>query len=64
MNTTVDKINIHKGAVVASPEYKPRTIAKVGVSESILVDLALKTLYLYGPFSVADLSEQSRLSHA
>jgi predicted ATPase with chaperone activity len=33
------------------------------VRESILEDIALKTLYLYGPFSVADLSEQIRLSY-
>lgn len=63
MNTTVDKIDILKGAIVAGPELKPRTIAEVGVRESILEDIALKTLYLYGPFSVADLSAHSRLSY-
>lgn len=63
MNTTVDKIDILKGAIVAGPELKPRTITEVGVRESILEDIALKTLYLYGPFSVADLSAHSRLSY-
>ncbi|HUN82784.1 MAG TPA: hypothetical protein VMU48_00325 [Terracidiphilus sp.] len=63
MKTTVDKYDILKGLHVAGPEFKPRTIAEVGVRESILEDIALKTLYLYGPFSVADLSEHSRLSY-
>jgi len=63
MKTTVDKHDILKGGHVAGPEHKPRTIADLGVRESILEDIALKTLYLYGPFSIADLSEQSRLSY-
>jgi predicted ATPase with chaperone activity len=60
---TVDRYDIQKGMFVAGPEYRPRTVAEVGVRESILEDIALKTLYLYGPFSVADLSEQTRLSY-
>ena len=63
MSTADNKYDILKGAIVAGPELKPRTIAEVGVRESILEDIALKTLYLYGPFSVADLSEHSRLSY-
>ncbi len=63
MNTTVDRYDILKGGIVAGPEHRPRTIAEVGVPESILEDIALKTLYLYGPFSMADLSEQTRLSY-
>lgn len=63
MNTTVDKYDILKSAIAAGPEHKPRTIAELGVRESILEDIALKTLYLYGPFSIADLSEQTRLSY-
>lgn len=63
MDATVDKYDILKGSHVAGPEFKPRTIAEVGVRESILEDIALKTLYLYGPFSVADLTEHSRLSY-
>jgi predicted ATPase with chaperone activity len=46
-----------------SPAHNPRTLAEVGVRESILEDIALKILYLYGPFSIADLSEQTRLSY-
>ncbi len=63
MNPAVDKHDVIKGAFVAGPEFKPKTIAEVGVRESILEDIALKTLYLYGPCSVADLSEQTRLSY-
>ena len=63
MNTAVEKYDILKGEVVTGPERRPRTIAEVGVRESILEDIALKTLYLYGPFSVADLSEHTRLSY-
>ena len=63
MNTTVGRYDILKGSIDAGPEFKPRTIAELGVRESILEDIGLKTLYLYGPFSVADLSEQSRLSY-
>ena len=63
MKTNVDKYDILKGVHVAGPECEPRTIAEVGVRESILEDIALKTLYLFGPFSVLDLSEQTRLSY-
>lgn len=63
MSTDVSKFDILKGVHVAGPEFKPKTVTEVGVRESILEDIALKTLYLYGPFSVADLAEQSRLSY-
>ncbi|MGA7341410.1 MAG: hypothetical protein WBE72_21020 [Terracidiphilus sp.] len=63
MNTAVDKYDILKGAIVAGPDHEPKTLAELGVRESILEDIALKVLYLPGPFSVADLSEQSRLSY-
>jgi len=44
------------------PEYKPRTIPETGVFDAVLEDLALKTLYASGPFSVFELSKQTRLS--
>jgi predicted ATPase with chaperone activity len=44
------------------PTYKPRTIAEVGVRQGVLEDLALKTLYLSGPFSLYALSEHTRLN--
>jgi predicted ATPase with chaperone activity len=47
----------------SGPEHKPRTIAEVGIRESILEDIALKTLYTHGPFSILDLAEHTRLSY-
>ncbi len=60
---TADRYDIQKSMFVAGPEYKPRTMAEVGVRESILEDIALKTLYLHGPFSIVDLAEYARLSY-
>lgn len=47
---------------VTRPEAKPWSISEVGIRESILEDLALKSLYISGPFSVLDLGESMRLS--
>ena len=47
---------------VVGPTHKPVTIAEVGLRQSVLEDLALKTLYLSGPFSVLELSKLMRLS--
>ncbi len=52
-----------KTAAVTGPEEKPRSLSEAGVRETLLEDLALKTLYLSGPFSVLDLSEKIRLSY-
>lgn len=53
--------NFLKARRISVPEQKPRDITEVGVRETLLEDIALKTLYLYGPFSVLDLAEQMRL---
>jgi predicted ATPase with chaperone activity len=45
------------------PTYRPQLISEVGVRETVLEEIALKTLYLYGPFSVLDLAERIRLSY-
>lgn len=37
------------------PMQRPQSVSEVGVRESILEDIALKTLYLSGPFSVLSL---------
>ncbi len=63
MDRISEKDDILKGAIDGGPEFTPRTVAEVGVRESILEDIALKTLYVYGPFSLAELSKQSRLSY-
>ncbi|HLY42474.1 MAG TPA: hypothetical protein VKR52_14765 [Terracidiphilus sp.] len=46
----------------AGPEHKPRTIAETGVREGVLEDIALKTLYASGPFSVIELGKQTHLT--
>lgn len=58
-----DESDILKREIVAGPEFRPRTIADAGVRESTLEDIALKMLYLNGPFTLADLSEQTHLSY-
>ena len=63
MKTTLDREDILKGARVAGPEFRPRSITELGVRESMLEDIALKTLYQYGPLSVVELSDHSRLSY-
>jgi predicted ATPase with chaperone activity len=47
---------------VSMPENRPQSISDVGVREAILEDIALKNLYIYGPFSVLELAEHTRLS--
>lgn len=63
METNFDRYDSLKSIYGVGPEYRPRSIAELSVRESILEDIALKNLYLYGPFSLADLSEQSRISY-
>lgn len=53
---------VSKTRRITAPEHRPRTVAETGVRESLLEDIALKTLYLSGPFSVVDLAEQTRLT--
>ena len=45
----------------AGPEHRPRSLAELGMRQTVLEGLALKTLYLAGPISVLDLSQQMRL---
>ena len=44
------------------PLYKPEKVSEVGVHQGVLDDLALKALYLFGPFSLLELSRHIRLS--
>ena len=48
--------------VVSGPTHKPLTIPEVGLRQAVLEELALKMLYLSGPFSVLELSKLMRLS--
>ncbi|MFZ0743510.1 MAG: ATP-binding protein [Terracidiphilus sp.] len=54
--------DFEKSALPAGPEHKPRSISETGVRDAVLEDIALKTLYASGPFSVIELSRQTRLS--
>ena len=57
------QIDSLKEAASEGPEYRPQTVAEVGLRPSVLEDLALKILYLSGPFSVLELSKLTRLSY-
>ncbi|HKO19681.1 MAG TPA: hypothetical protein VJU82_12425 [Acidobacteriaceae bacterium] len=52
-----------KPAQQLGPEHRPSSIAETGVRASILEDLALKTLYLSGPFSVIELGKLMHLGY-
>src|SRR5579872_6844479 len=44
------------------PTHKPLTIQELGLRQAVLEDLALKHLYLSGPFSVLDMAKTMRIS--
>jgi predicted ATPase with chaperone activity len=44
------------------PAYRPQSVEEVDIRQTILEDLALKTLYLSGSLSILDLAEKMRLS--
>lgn len=44
------------------PEHRPRTASELGIRQSIVEDLALKTLYMGGTMSTREMSRQMRLS--
>ncbi len=50
-----------KNRPLAGPEVTPGSITEVGVRESVLEDIALKTLYLSGPFTVLELADHIKL---
>jgi predicted ATPase with chaperone activity len=56
-------IDIVKRQPVTGPTCKPQSIAEMDVSDAVLEDIALKTLYLAGSISVLELSEKLRLSY-
>lgn len=62
MKNQLTKDSLLKSRQVFDPEHRPRTMAEAGVRETLLEDIALKALYLSGPFTVLDLAEQIRLS--
>jgi predicted ATPase with chaperone activity len=62
MEPTLNLQDFMKTEPVVGPTHRPVTIGEVGLRQSVLEDLALKTLYLSGPFSVLELSKNMRLS--
>ena len=62
MQAALPTENFDETAPLAGPEHKPRSVSETGVREVVLEDLALKTLYASGPFSVIELSRRTRLS--
>ena len=61
MAIALKKLDQLKPRQIAAPEDRPRTIAELGIRESLLEDIALKALYLSGPFTVIDLAEQAHI---
>jgi predicted ATPase with chaperone activity len=45
------------------PTHRPKSLAALDVRQSVLEDIALKTLYLSGSLSVLELAEKMRLSY-
>jgi predicted ATPase with chaperone activity len=62
METLAEVLRFSQVQPATGPTYKPRSISEVGVRQAVLEDLALKTLYLSGPFSVYGLADHTRLS--
>lgn len=52
-----------KGGQVSGPTHRPRTIPELGVRQSVLEDLALKTLYLTGNASIIELGRKLGLGY-
>jgi len=50
-------------ATMGSPR-QPKSVSELGIRQTVLDDLALKILYLSGPFSVLDLSNHMRIGLA
>lgn len=62
VSTFLDTSQFLKNRPLGGPESKPTTISDTGVRDSVLEDIALKTLYLAGPFSVLELADQMKVS--
>jgi predicted ATPase with chaperone activity len=50
------------GPEILPPEQRPRTAAELGIRQSIVEDLALKTLYMGGTMSTREMARQMHLS--
>ncbi|HTW79781.1 MAG TPA: hypothetical protein VME23_09590 [Terracidiphilus sp.] len=63
MKTNLKSRERHTAELPANPERKARNLEDLGIRESVLEDIALKILYLHGPFSILDLSDLARISY-
>ena len=52
-----------KAEPISGPAQRPKTIAEIDVRQSVLEDIALKTLYLSGSLSLLELSDKLRLTY-
>jgi predicted ATPase with chaperone activity len=59
---TMPEYDFLKTEPVHGPAYRPQSIEEVDVRQSVLEDIALKTLYLSGSLSILELSEKTRLA--
>ena len=55
--------DIFKTEPSSDPTYNPRSLSELNVSDIVLEDLALKTLYLAGSISVIQLASRMKVSH-
>ena len=62
METFLNTSQFLKNRPMPGPEVRPASVSETGVRESILEDIALKNLYLSGPFTVLELAEQMKVS--
>ncbi|MGA2674824.1 MAG: hypothetical protein ABSE99_16525 [Terracidiphilus sp.] len=62
MENFLNMQDILKVETPAGPAHKPQSVADLDVRQTVLEDIALKTLYLSGPFSVLELAKRTRLS--
>jgi hypothetical protein len=56
------RIDAYRSPQKTGPDRKPTLISQVGLRQTLLENLALKTLYLSGPFSIVELGKRMKLS--
>ena len=54
---------IKKDETPAGPTRRPKSLSQLDVKQSVLEEIALKTLYLSGSLSVLELAEKMRLGY-
>jgi len=62
MENMLDIDDSPRAEPLAGPEHRPQSIEQIDIRQAVLEDLALKILYLSGPFSILELSKLTCLS--